>query len=818
VPPEVKVRISVEGTPEALAAFRSVQAQAQVTGRASGKAFAPLSGALSGIKGLLAGAAAAFSVGALASFGKQVLDNVEKMGRLAEELGTTVEHMSGLSLAATLADSDLETVSATMGSLAKNVDALKNKEPAATAAFHRLHLGAKDFPGEDTALWYGVVADRLSKIADGGAKTAGAMALMGKNGRAALPIMKQYVELGGPAGAEAAARAIGVYVDAQTLRDVRALGDSLKLVKMGAAGAALEFSKGFSPALVRTIDALAGSADGAASSFESMGQMLAWLLGLAVPAVNVFDQMAMNLARWGLGVVASMDATRLAALGRFTEARRTLDALKWQREDMDAEVASRIAARNRAIKAPVPDVKSPPGRDRVLDDPKAAAKDAAASAALARQKQAIEDELKLKLDGYKVDEDDAKRAYDGYLMGLDDYFARRRELVEKRLAAEIAALDQQRALADKEKDPAKRGAEQDRIATAASSAALEAEAQLKDIASEESDASDKSLQASLAALKKILEARGEVHKARMLEIAEEAQVERERLTRAGSSPGDVEAGVANFRGQLEARADYEDQLRQAQADLEAVKSLDNITPEDIARLNAVADALGRVAVALGPSAVKDAKDFKREATEVVTTERELTATGRTFAGALGSWLGSSINQVNSLSDAFRSLGLAIMQAVQQMLAMKIAESLFSLIPGMSATKKARGGLIRGPGTSMSDSIFALLSNGEYVVRAFAVAQPGVLAHLEAINRGHGDSPVRHGRPGERPADGRRRTVRRPARRRRQHRALRGPDRAPRRHLPAVVGRPANPDQDHQQEPPGHRLGTEVDHVRDRHCE
>lgn len=46
---------------------------------------------------------------------------------------------------------------------------------------------------------------------------------------------------------------------------------------------------------------------------------------------------------------------------------------------------------------------------------------------------------------------------------------------------------------------------------------------------------------------------------------------------------------------------------------------------------------------------------------------------------------------------------------------------------------AEGGHIRGPGTSTSDSIPAMLSDGEFVVNAGAVQQPGVLALLHAIN-------------------------------------------------------------------------------------
>lgn len=48
---------------------------------------------------------------------------------------------------------------------------------------------------------------------------------------------------------------------------------------------------------------------------------------------------------------------------------------------------------------------------------------------------------------------------------------------------------------------------------------------------------------------------------------------------------------------------------------------------------------------------------------------------------------------------------------------------------------AGGGFVSGPGTATSDSIPAWLSDGEFVVRAAAVAQPGVLPLLEAINTG-----------------------------------------------------------------------------------
>jgi hypothetical protein len=61
-------------------------------------------------------------------------------------------------------------------------------------------------------------------------------------------------------------------------------------------------------------------------------------------------------------------------------------------------------------------------------------------------------------------------------------------------------------------------------------------------------------------------------------------------------------------------------------------------------------------------------------------------------------------------------------------------AVMSGVPAVPVTA-AGGGLIRGPGTGTSDSIPARLSNGEYVVRAAVVRQPGNLALLQNLDFG-----------------------------------------------------------------------------------
>lgn len=54
---------------------------------------------------------------------------------------------------------------------------------------------------------------------------------------------------------------------------------------------------------------------------------------------------------------------------------------------------------------------------------------------------------------------------------------------------------------------------------------------------------------------------------------------------------------------------------------------------------------------------------------------------------------------------------------------------------LNATKLRFGGQVRGPGTSVSDSVPIKASTGEFVVRADVAQQPGMKRFLEAINRG-----------------------------------------------------------------------------------
>jgi hypothetical protein len=94
---------------------------------------------------------------------------------------------------------------------------------------------------------------------------------------------------------------------------------------------------------------------------------------------------------------------------------------------------------------------------------------------------------------------------------------------------------------------------------------------------------------------------------------------------------------------------------------------------------------------------------------------------------LGRIIGGLVQTVGGLVETVT--GLAQQQG-------QLVQSIGALMD--KASGKASGGLLGGRGTGTSDSNLAWVSRGEHIMPARAVAQPGVLAFLEALRRSGGN--------------------------------------------------------------------------------
>jgi hypothetical protein len=293
----------------------------------------------------------------------------------------------------------------------------------------------------------------------------------------------------------------------------------------------------------------------------------------------------------------------------------------------------------------------------------------------------------------------------------------------------------------------------------------------------------------------IRQARGQTFEATRVAIAQEIEQDRQRLAaRSDLTAAEKEALLTQKQSLLENRAQFDELSAQAQrvfedvarqrGEIEQQASQGLISQQEaenqilaleqsrLPMLQTIADEMQRFAVALGdPALIQAAQALNAalggfgvkidEARVAVANFRE--AASQAIANDLIQFLGSGINQVRSLGDAFRSLALSIVQSLQQIIAkiivLQILKSLggalgggaggaanmgsgggfggflFGLIGGAlgGGGGMASGGLIRGPGTSTSDSIPAMLSVGEFVINARAVSRigPEILAQLNA---------------------------------------------------------------------------------------
>jgi hypothetical protein len=131
----------------------------------------------------------------------------------------------------------------------------------------------------------------------------------------------------------------------------------------------------------------------------------------------------------------------------------------------------------------------------------------------------------------------------------------------------------------------------------------------------------------------------------------------------------------------------------------------------------------------GPStAQKVGSFFQQLVNQLTQVSNQISQANNTYREALVTINASMIQSQNQLADSLQSAIDSISGIID-----RLPNALKRLTEGF-----ARGGLLGGRGTGTSDSNLAWVSRGEYITPARAVAQPGVLAFLEALRRSGGN--------------------------------------------------------------------------------
>jgi hypothetical protein len=399
-------------------------------------------------------------------------------------------------------------------------------------------------------------------------------------------------------------------------------------------------------------------------------------------------------------------------------------------------------------------------------------RDAVNKAKLAQLEAGFANELSLyKAQHAKLDQDNEA----DYVKGIESlaaYYARKKQLAAESSQKDIDALtgERSRVLSAPTKDKAEEIANQTKAAGLANQIAIakvNAAKTAQQLTNEQAQKQEELDKKTLDYQSKIAQAQGLKFDEAKARIEAEALEMARTLREAGIAPDQIDAMVAKFKSAETQKAQFAGikssgqdataALSDDEADIR-LKNIAIVADAKIAELERaripVLQALATQlkAAAVGPDQVREADDFAKSVDRIALAAQKSQGSMKSFGdqasqalqGDLTNFLGSTIDHVHSVGDAFGQLANSAVSSIQRIVAQLLVQLLvqklvkaaeeggFSaggLVPGHAA-----GGLISGPGTGTSDSIPARLSAGEFVMSARSVQEIGVPT-LAMMNRG-----------------------------------------------------------------------------------
>jgi len=388
----------------------------------------------------------------------------------------------------------------------------------------------------------------------------------------------------------------------------------------------------------------------------------------------------------------------------------------------------------------------------------------------------------------KLMEAQNQAAYEAGKISLQQYYGARRSIIEGQTNEEVSVLQRERAaisaspLGDSPGASDQRQAELARIDGEIASKKLDAQTQLMQMTGEERKAQQDNYQKSLAAEQKLLELEGDKAGAAKLKLEADLQDLQTQLQASGASQGDINRALDSYKTKANASIDFSDtkdsasaamsslqtaikQIQDAQKNgqlfpVQAEEQIINLEKQRLPVLRQMADQMLRLAQASGDDGqIAQAEQFSEKVQELAQNTDQAgqqmaklkTTAQDAFQGGLSNFLYDAATGTKTLGQAFDNMALSFVEALAKMEAQYLASQALKWLTGAAsggggssassiigvvagiASHFAVGGAVRGPGSSTSDSIPAMLSDGEFVVNARAAGQPGVMAILHAIN-------------------------------------------------------------------------------------
>lgn len=773
--PDVRVRLSAEGTAEVIAALRKIQAETATMSTRAKSNIGGLNSILGSTTRLLTTLGATVSVAALVGLARAGADAADRLSEASQIVGTTDERLAGLAATAKLNGVEFESLVTTTGIFAKNLAALRSGSPQAAAAFDKIHLSVKNFAGQDTVEALETVAKKFAEIPDGAEKTAAALEIAGKKGAQLIPTFNELGRVGLKQTIEDA-RKLGLILDSSVIAQAGRVADELDIMKQQAQNAATAFTAGLGPAIHQAFLAINEDVDSSSDGWEDLGKIIGVVIrGATFILVGFADTVSLVLGTIATDFTTLAFAAGEAINGNFANAVKALK-IGFSQTDKDfADFVERNKKRLATLTAPGATPAPRPTGTGTVDTGEDAAK-----RRLQISRTLNDQELAITQARLRAQEATEERRYALGITSLATFYARRRQIVQEGLDAELKAQAKIIALEAKNPDADSRTVNIAKAKTEITKATLEAQTQIADLTVKESTERERITSSRLDIENKIRTLQGQGHEARMAEIQEEVIAAQKVVAAAG---GDDDAQVREglrLQQALQAGEAFDESVRRfnealaklnsdraaiqndvAAAKISEVKGQEESLALDEARLPVLRDlaaASAEIARQTGnPENIAAAEDLADKVAEIGASASAsavmlanlnqgiLEAAG----GGLTTFLSAGVQGFQNLGQAgvaaLAQIGEAVNRLAIQIIVSRILEIIGAgVVPKIGITSnegtidlpgKADGGPIGGVGTGTSDSNLLWGSKGEFMVREAVVSRPGNLAFLKAFNAG-----------------------------------------------------------------------------------
>lgn len=246
------------------------------------------------------GAAVSAAVAGIAIGVRGAINEADKLGKMAQQIGIPVAELSRLKHAAELSGSSLEGLSTSMGRLSRNMsDVAQGAGAEARRAFEQLGITVTNTDGtlKSSTAVMAEMADRFAGMEDGAGKTALAMQLMGRSGAQMIPMLN--------AGADGLNRmmqeadALGIVITEKTARAAAAFNDNLDNLRKIMTGIWTQMAEHLLPHLQRLSEQLVAAANNSdlmKNMSSNLATALKWVADVAIRATAGIRGMRAELA------------------------------------------------------------------------------------------------------------------------------------------------------------------------------------------------------------------------------------------------------------------------------------------------------------------------------------------------------------------------------------------------------------------------------------------------------------------------------------------------------------------------------------------